>query len=196
VNRLNPQLAEGHYQLGRALRARGDIEGAKKAYQRAVELAPDAKQIKIELAAMAGAKPDPATVSSTIEELKAAVAKHQTNLARREQLGHTYLANKQLPEAEAEFKRVLESSPLSPTANRGMAHIRRAQGKADEAVPYLQTVLRVDPSDAQANLLLASHYETKGNRERAIPHVEAIHRTNPTSPRVPWYQAPSRAALR
>ena len=79
VNRLNPQIADGHYFLGRALLMRGDVEGAKKEYQRAIELAPDAKRVKIELAALSGGKPDPAMLSAWIEELKAVVAKDPTN---------------------------------------------------------------------------------------------------------------------
>ena len=83
VTRLNPQLSPGHYHLGRALRGRGDIEGAKKAYQRAAELAPDAKHIRMELASLSGGKPDPALVSTWIEELKAALAKKPAARAPR-----------------------------------------------------------------------------------------------------------------
>src|SRR5207249_8264975 len=91
VNKLNPQLAESHYSLARTLLARGDVEGAKKEYQRAAELAPDNKQVKMELAAAMGGKPDPAMVSAWIEELKTALAKDPTNVARREDLGRAYL---------------------------------------------------------------------------------------------------------
>src|SRR5207247_10142919 len=114
---------------------------------------------------LAGGKPDPAMRSAWVEELKAAVAKDPTNMARREQLGEAYRVKNQLAEAEAEFKRVLEVPPLSPTVNRAMGLIRLAQKKPDEAVSYLHTVLRVEPTHVEANILPARYYESKGNPE-------------------------------
>ena len=179
VTRVNPDFADGHYYLGRALLTRGNVDGAKKEYQRAADLAPDSKQIRIEMAAVLGGKPDPAVLTAWIEELKAAVAKDPTNIERREELGTAYAMKAQLAEAEAEFKRVLEVAPLSPKANRGMALMRFAQKKPDEAVPHLQTLLRVDPTNVEANLMLASYYESKGNRDQAITYLEAVVRVNP-----------------
>src|SRR5262245_50750629 len=123
ASRINPQLAEPHYYLARALVARGDVEGAKKEYQRAVELAPAAKQIALELSALSSGKSDPALLASWIEDLKTGLAKNPTDVALREELGKAYLAKDQFAESEAEFKRVLEVSPLSPAANRGMGLI-------------------------------------------------------------------------
>jgi Tfp pilus assembly protein PilF len=77
---------------------------------------------------------EPALLSSWVEELKAVQAKDPTNMARREELGQAYLRKNQLAEAEAEFKRVLETSPLSPTANRAMALILIGQKKPDDAL--------------------------------------------------------------
>src|SRR5207247_10810966 len=123
---------------------------------------------------LAGGKPDPAMRSAWVEELKAAVAKDPTNMARREELGQAYLVKNQLTEAEAEFKRVLEVSPLSPTVNRFMGLIRLAQKKTDDAVSYLQTVLRVEPTHLEAYILLARYYESQGTPEKAIPEDDTV----------------------
>ena len=160
---------------------RGDGEGGKKELQRAAELAPDKKQINVELALASGKTPDPQLLSSWVEELKAGVAKDPTNTASREELGAAYVSRKQWAEAEAEFKRVLEAAPLSPGANRGMGLVRLGQNKPDEALPYLQAAVKVEPENIQVNLLLASYYETKGNGEQAVPYAEALLRANPSS---------------
>ena len=108
VNQINPKNAAGHYYRARALLARGDGAGARKAYEQALELAPDSKTIRIELASVSGQKPDPALLASYIEDLKAALSRDPANVALRNALVMAYLARNQREEGEAEARRILE----------------------------------------------------------------------------------------
>jgi hypothetical protein len=81
-----------------------------------------------------GGKRDPALFSAWTEELKTSLVKDPAKNALREDPTSSVSPERQPGDAEAEFGRVLEVTPLSPTADRFMAQIRVEQKKPDEAV--------------------------------------------------------------
>ena len=180
VVRANPRFAMGHYYMGRALLARGDVEAARKSYGRALEIEPRLPQVRIELAALSGQAPDAKTLDEHIAGLRRALERNPGDVPLRYALGRAYLAKGQAKEAEAEFKRILDAAPGFAPANMAMALLRLGERRGDDAVEYLRAVVRTTPNDAQAHLLLASHFDRTGNSAMAIEHFEAAVRAAPT----------------
>ena len=144
VNQINPKIAEGHYYRARALLARGDVDGARKAYQRALDLAPDSKGVRIELAALSGQKPDDALLASQVVELKEGLDREPGNIAIRYALARAYLTRNQRKEGEAEYRRILEVAPTFVPANLALGVLRLQDGKPDEAADFLKAVVRAE----------------------------------------------------
>jgi cytochrome c-type biogenesis protein CcmH/NrfG len=158
---------------------RGDAEGARREYQKAVELDPTSKQVKIELAGISGQKPDDALLAQQVTELKA--ARSVIHQHRRSQLARPRVPHEGQPkEAEEEYRKILQDrAGLCPCQHGPRCHAC-AGVQADEAAELLKTVVRAEPTNVQANIMLGDYYERKGNRELALQHLEAAHRVNPT----------------
>jgi len=180
VNRVSAELPANHYLLGRALLARGDVEGAKKWLARAVQLNPDLWQVRVELAALSGQKPDDELVAGRIRDLKASLETDQSNIGLRNALARAYAINRQPKEAEAEYTRILAFAPGFPPANFAMAIFRFGEKRSDEAAEHLRAVLRTNPAHPEANVLLSQYHQAKGNLQLAVQHLEAVHHTNPS----------------
>jgi tetratricopeptide (TPR) repeat protein len=179
VNQINPTMATSHYYRARALLSKGDLDGAQKAYRKALELEPDSKAIRIELAALSGRRPDDELLASQIEDLKGALERDPGNIAIRNALARAYLIRKQRKEAEAEYKRILDVVPTFVPANLALGMLRYGDGRWDEAADYLKAVIRVEPQNLQANLLLSEYFRGKGNLEAQIHHLEVVNRVSP-----------------
>src|SRR5437762_2066291 len=180
VNRVSAELPANHYLLGRALLARGDVEGAKKWLSQAVRLNPDLWQVRVELAALSGQKPDDELLAGRMRDLKASLETDPSNIGLRNALARAYAINRQPKEAEAEYTRILALAPGFPPANFAMAVIRFGEKRPDEAAEHLRAVLRTNPAHTEANILLAQYYQAKGNLQLATQHLEAVNRTNPS----------------
>jgi tetratricopeptide (TPR) repeat protein len=180
VNGVSAELPANHYLLGRALLARGDVEAAKKWLTQAIRLDPDLWQVRLELAALSGQKPDDELLAGRMRDLKASLEKDQSNIGLRNALARAYAISRQPKEAEAEYTRILALAPGFPPANFAMAVIRFGEKRSDEAAEYLRAVLRTNPAHTEANVLLSRYYQAKGNLQLATQHREAVHRTNPS----------------
>jgi cytochrome c-type biogenesis protein CcmH/NrfG len=141
----NPKLAAAHYYLGRALVARGEVEAAKKSYQRALEIEPRMPQVRIELAVISGQAQDPRLLAEHIAELRQVLDKQPADLTMRYALARAYLAKGLPKDAEAELKRILDTAPGYAPANMAMALIRLGERRNEEAVEYLRAVVRITP---------------------------------------------------
>jgi tetratricopeptide (TPR) repeat protein len=70
------------------------------------------------------------------------------------QLGHDYLAQGLVPEAEQQFQAALAADPSSPAAHAGLAQVRERSGSPDQARDEAQASLKLHPNVA-AYLVLA-----------------------------------------
>jgi tetratricopeptide (TPR) repeat protein len=159
--------------------AKGDVEGAKKSFQQAVDLEPKLTEARVALSTLTKGQPDAAVLASRITELKSAVDKDPGNVAVRNELAGAYALNKQTKEAEVEYKQILTIAPTFVPANMGLALIRLEEKKYDDSADFLKAVVRTQPNHLRANALLSNYYLSKGNRELALQHVETVYRANP-----------------
>ncbi len=74
--------------------------------------------------------------------------------AQYTQLGHDYLAQGLIPEAEQEFQAAIAADPSSATAHAGLAQVRERSGSTTDARAEAQTSLNLHPN-VPAYLVLA-----------------------------------------
>ena len=85
--------------------------------------------------------------------------------AQYTQLGHDYIAQGLIPEAEQEFQHALDADPNSAAAHAGVAQIREQSGNVAEARAEAQTSIKLKPN-AEAYLVIA-RLELQANQTAA-----------------------------
>jgi Flp pilus assembly protein TadD/TolB-like protein len=85
--------------------------------------------------------------------------------AQYTQLGHDYIAQGLIPEAEQEFQHALTADPNSAAAHAGLAQIREQSGNVAEARAEAQTSIKLKPN-AEAYLVIA-RLELQANQTAA-----------------------------
>ena len=83
-------------------------------------------------------------------------------------LARALSAHGEVPRAEAEFRRVLESIPDSLAAHRGLADLLRQQGRVAEAMVLYEGLLELDPFDQEVRDL------AEVLRPAGLPGLEAV----------------------
>src|SRR6476619_3632137 len=91
-------------------------------------------------------------------------------------LGLSYLQRNQLPEAEAEFKKLTTLAPDDPLgyANLGLTYLQG--GRYAEAEKELKRARELDPSSAEVGLALAKLYSITGRSPDARAMLEKLRR--------------------
>ncbi len=94
-------------------------------------------------------------------------------------LGLAYLEDNKLPEAEAEFKKLIDLDPKESMgyANLGVVYLR--MGKMEEAEKQIQQGLDLDPDNADIMLILATVYDMSNREDDAVSELQAILKKNP-----------------
>jgi cytochrome c-type biogenesis protein CcmH/NrfG len=171
VTRLNPQLFEGHYLLARALLARGDREDAKREYRRAAELAPDAKQVRIELTVASREKPDPqllspqgGTTSARSGISKRSIGRNPNQTAVDLQLADLHGRVGRVPEGVARAKDVFKREPRSAPAHIGLGTLYLRSGDLQSAIDTLGAATRLAPNSPEAHFALAAPTSRRATR--------------------------------
>ena len=98
--------------------------------------------------------------------------------------GLSFLRRDQLPEAEAEFKKVVALAPKDPVghANLGLTYLRG--GRYAEAERELDRARKLAPASAEVALLRARLYSLTGRAARAREVLEDVPRGGPDEARV------------
>ena len=88
-------------------------------------------------------------------------------------LGGTCFLQEKYPEAEAEYRRVIELKPDNVDAwyNLGLALLKL--GKPGDAREAFATTVRISPSRVFARINLAELLLAEGKQEEALEHLEA-----------------------
>jgi Flp pilus assembly protein TadD len=91
-------------------------------------------------------------------------------------LGVNYLQRNQLPEAEAEFKKLIELAPDDPLgyANLGLTYLQA--GRYDEAEKQLSRARELDPASTEVGLALARLYSLTRRPSDARSMLERLRR--------------------
>lgn len=164
VTELQPDFARAYRGLGQMYLDRGQVEDAKRALARAIELDPRLTGVRIYYASALLRSGEP---QRAIEHLRVAIEqREEVTLAyalvgvAEERLGKT-------SEAFADYSRALELDPNNATAHEGRARLFEARGETDKAIEDYSAAYRQQPSRELA-VKLAELHTRAGQAQAAI----------------------------
>jgi cytochrome c-type biogenesis protein CcmH/NrfG len=99
-------------------------------------------------------------------------------------VGLAYLEENRLPEAEAEFLKLIDLAPdeYLGYANLGLVYLR--MNRYPEAEAQLDEALRLQPNDPEVHLLLSELYQATGRTDEAIATLESALNQSPGHPKI------------
>ncbi|MEX2270497.1 MAG: tetratricopeptide repeat protein [Vicinamibacterales bacterium] len=187
-----PGRAEAYYLFlhARQLEGEGDVQGAIAAHRRAAALAPEAAELRAELAGLFARqnRGDDALV-----EAQAALALDPDNREAHRILGFVFAARvdndpagDQTPaaienarKAAAHFEKARAGRPGDPASELTLGRLYVITGEFDRAISILNGFLLDQPGYTEAILLLSDAYAGKGQTGEAIAALEHVIREAP-----------------
>jgi arylsulfatase A-like enzyme/Flp pilus assembly protein TadD len=169
VVRLEPDIASGYLELGRALVHVRQYQEALPVLRTAAEKNPSSGMAHYELGL---ALIKTGQWEAALPEMQAAVVCTPNSAQLHFYAGAVHLRLKHIPEATAEFESSLKIEPDHFLANLKYGEMLFREGDAAAALPKLVRAAKVDPKSAEAHAFLADAYQQLGqaqnaNRERA-----------------------------
>ncbi len=173
-------------ELGRALRTAGCDAEARRALERAVELAPDLAEAWRELSLLYAARGESTACDAAYARFSSLAA---ADAGLRE--AAMALATSRFSAAQALAKGVLERSPGNVDALRMLAKVAAAREDYPEAERLLGECLRLAPGYSGARLDLVELFDRQFRGEPMLPLLERLLASEPGNP---WYRALQAAA--
>jgi tetratricopeptide (TPR) repeat protein len=130
--RLEPAAPEPHYNLARAYEKKGQLADARRAFERAAELARprDKPELFLGIGDFLARHGEMAEAERWFER---AAETWPRFVNGHLYLGYVYWKRGRLAEARASFERALRLDPTSPKGHEGLGLVLRSQGKEVEA---------------------------------------------------------------
>jgi len=164
VLRLEPEMASGYLELGRALVHVQRYQEAVPVLRTAAERNPDSGMAHYELGL---ALIKTGQWEASLPEMQAAVVCTPGSAQLHFYLGAVQLRLKHIPEATAEFENSLKIEPDHFLANLKYGEMLFREGDVAAALPKLSRAAKVDPESAEAHAVLADAYQQLGQAENA-----------------------------
>jgi predicted Zn-dependent protease len=164
VVRLEPGIASGHLELGRALVHVQRFQDAVPVLRTAAEKNPDSGMAHYELGL---ALIKTGQWEASLPEMQAAVVCTPNSAQLHFYAGAVHLRLKHIPEATAEFENSLKIEPDHFLANLKYGEMLFREGDAAGALPKLVRAAKADPKSAEAHAVLADAYQQLGQLQNA-----------------------------
>jgi arylsulfatase A-like enzyme/Tfp pilus assembly protein PilF len=164
VVRLEPDVASGYLELGRALVHVQRYQEALPVLRTAAEKNPNSGMAHYELGL---ALIKTGQWEAALPEMQAAVVCTPTSAQLHFYAGAVHLRLKHIPEATAEFESSLKIDPDHFLANLKYGEMLFREGDAAGALPKLSRAAKVDPKSAEAHAFLADAYQQLGQAQNA-----------------------------
>jgi tetratricopeptide (TPR) repeat protein len=164
VVRLEPDIASGHLELGRALVHVQRYQEALPVLRTAAEKNPDSGMAHYEFGL---ALIKTGQWEAALPEMQAAVVCTPNSAQLHFYLGAVHLRSKYIPEATAEFENSLKIDPDHFLANLKYGEMLFREGDPAAALPKLIRAAKVDPKSAEAHRFLADTYQQLGHAQNA-----------------------------
>lgn len=164
ANRIDPEDAGAHNNLGVVFFQKGLIQDAVAAFERALELDPrlDVARRNAEVAFRESGQ-----LEARVRELSAAVRTDPANAEAREALARTYLLGGDADGAAREWRKLLHDRPDSTTLHMKLAHAEAVAGRVKEALWLLESAAELSPDLPAVRLQLAELLLDSGMPVRA-----------------------------
>ncbi len=164
VTELEPGFARAHRGLGQMFLDRGQLEDAKRALQRALELDPKLTGVRIYYASALLRSGEP---QRAIEHLRFAIDQREEVTLAYALVGVAEERVGKLAEAFADYSRGIELEANNATAHEGRARLFEARGEIARAIEDYSAAYRNQPSRELA-VKLAELHTRAGQSQAAI----------------------------
>jgi tetratricopeptide (TPR) repeat protein len=180
---VDPGVPAYRNDLGEALRAQGDPEGAARCYEAVIALAPDHAGARVNLGIVRqeqGRFADALALYERAAALRPDLAEPWSNL------GALLLQLRRPDEAEAALETARRIAPDDVAVRLNLGNVRLEQGRYDEAVALYEGVLAVEPDHAAATLNLGRVLKELGRPAEALRHYRHAETLAPADATVRW----------
>lgn len=169
ILRKNPACWMAHYNLGIALRDRGQNEQAIAHYRQAVAIWPEYAEAHYNLGRILVERGE---FADAIAHYEKALAINPNDAEAHNNLGSVFLRVGRADEAMAHYQKALAIRPDYADASCNLANALLSQGDLEGAIAYYLAGLALSPNHADAQYNLASALLRKGRIDEAITHYQ------------------------
>lgn len=162
--KLEPNNAEGHYRLGRALREQERFDEAIAEFNQAIRLNPKHSYAYNGLCTVFLYGQN--KLDDAVTACRQAIEIYPKNSEAYNNLGYALVEQQNLEEALDAFRKAMQvasNNDQKYVAYVGIAYILRLQGREEEAITEYQKAIQLDPTDSTAYINLG-HVLTDQNR--------------------------------
>lgn len=160
--------------LATQLARSGQWQGARRALEVAVEVAPDSAPAQLGLGALLERAGDP---EAAAEELQKLVRAHPDHREARLRLAVNRARLGAVREAGELFRGLLDASTrlwIRTLASQELGRLLIAEGRADEAAKFLRTAVEAIPSNQRLRIMEAYALEAAGRSAESVAAVEVV----------------------
>jgi tetratricopeptide (TPR) repeat protein len=167
----NPIAQTNH---GEILRRTGDLDGAKRAHERALQLKPGLPEAKLGLALVEQARGNSVEALLAIGE----IAANGNSISSFFQ-GISLISRKEWESAEKEFRKAIALNEDWALTHIALGSVLYRQKRYGEAIASFKTAIQLDPNIALAYSNLGSSLGNQGRYDEAIDSFKTAIRINP-----------------
>ena len=174
--RIEPNYADGHYNMGVLLESEGQLAGAVERYRRAVQLQPGHVQAHNNLGNVLlsqGKREEALRHYRRVLQISPDFAEAHNNM------GNVLQSNGETHEAMTHYRQALKIKPDYPEAHNNLGNVLSSQGRFDSAVQHYRQALRLNPKFAEAHNNLGS---ALGNQSKLTEAVRSFRRAVEADP--------------
>jgi tetratricopeptide (TPR) repeat protein len=157
---VRPDSPGAHYNLGNALRARGDLAGAAASYRQAIALQPGYAEAYCNLGTVLDDRGD---LAGALAAYRKAVARKPDSALAHYDLGDALRTRGDLPGAVAALKKAVALRPRWAKAHYNLGLALRAEGDLAGAVAAFQKAIRLEPDWARLHYSLGNALRARGD---------------------------------
>ena len=168
---LNPGCWMAHYNLGIALRDRGESDQAITHYRQAIALRPGYAEAHYNLGRLLAEKGE---FNDAVDHYEAALAVNPGDAEAHNNLGATFVRQGRIDDAIAHYQKALAIQPDYADASCNLADALLSKADIDGAIVHYLKCVAVLPNQPDAQYNLASALLRKGRIDEAIVHYEKV----------------------
>ena len=167
----------GYFFLGNSYGEAGDLDGAAKSFESALEVAPRFKEARGKLGYVLLFQKKYEAAASQFSEI---IRLHPTNIFAHEYLGHALVAEGKYAEAQAEYQAALQLMPDDADLQTTLA-ANTQKITASQTLAGLNEILKTN-STPEIHVQIAAMQTILGDYPEAVEHDREALRLNPDSP--------------
>lgn len=176
---LRPDSPGAHYDLGFALRRKGQMDEAIACYRKAIEIDPKYAAAHV---GQGIALHNTGKVQEAIASFRMAIEIDPKDIYAHNNLGFSLHAKGEVDEAITCYRNAIEIDPRYAKAHYNLGCALAAKGRVDDAIASFRKATEFDPGDANAQTNLGLGLHRRGRLDEAIACFRKVVELNPKYP--------------